>query len=163
MTEPAQDVYRRTLEGSNQSEEQALSSGLDQARGLLQPQGNFSEQLGMQSQPALTEAIRNKTNRQYHTEDQELKRSMKMDAKNAHFNKLQAASQLASDEQRINVQKAIAKYKAKMAKKAARGQLLGSVLGIAGGVVGSIYGGPAGGAAGAAVGQGAGQAIGSEM
>jgi hypothetical protein len=157
------DYAKEVLASTPQSEERAVSAGVSNAQGLLNQGGDFSQTLGMADQGALSQAIKNKANKSFVADSQDLKRTASLDAKNAHFSKLQTAGQLSADEDKVNFQKAMAKYKAKMAKKAARGQLLGNVLGIAGAAVGAFAGGPAGAVAGAQLGQGVGQMAGGAM
>lgn len=127
------------------------------ARGLLKTDDSQEQRMGMNP---MSEAIKRKFNQNFNSNQRRLVHDTKMDAQVDHLKKLEVASNLASEEHAMNVEKDRVKKERARAKRAARGQVLGSVLGIAGGVVGAVYGGGAGAMAGSALGQGVGNAVG---
>lgn len=135
-----------------------LSQGVGDSRGLLNQQDNFNQGMAYGDQ-ALSSAIRSKYSKPYNVQMSGLDNKMKLDARNAHFEKIRTAHQMANEEANLNFQKELIKYKQKKQKQAQRSALIGQTLGIVGAAVGGAYGGPAGAAAGG----GAGQMMGSEI
>lgn len=136
------------------------SSGNSQARGLLNSNDNFNNNLAYGSN-AESDAIKSRYMPQYNLQEKQLNLDNLKNAQTDHLRGLQVATQAASEEVQLNKQKALLKWQIEQQNKKARGAILGTTLGIVGGVVGTIYGGPAGGAAGYAAGQGVGNAVGS--
>lgn len=135
-----------------------LSQGVGDSKGLLTQDDNFNQGLSYGDQ-ALTSAIRSKFSKPHNIQMSGMENKMKLDARNAHFAKIQTAHQLANEEANLNFQKELIKYKQKKQKQAQRSALIGQTLGLVGGVVGGIYGGPAGAAGGMA----GGQMVGSQL
>lgn len=134
---------------------------IETARGLLNSPRGHSEDLGGNN--PMRSAIRSKYAGEFERRADKLKLNNIKSANTDHLKKLEVATQLAADEQRMNFEKEMQRQKMAKAKQAMRAQLVGSVLGIVGGVAGGAYGGPTGAIAGSALGQGAGTAIGGGM
>lgn len=151
--------------GLNSTPEQEVanfSQGTDTS-GLLNQDSGMNQNLSFGDQ-ALSSAIKGKYSRPFQVQQQGLQNSIKLDARNAHFEKMLTAHHLANEEANLNFQKEMIKYKQKQAKKAQRGAVIGQVLGLTGAIVGTVYGGgPAGGMAGGAAGQQIGQGAGEQM
>lgn len=139
------------------------SRGIEQARGLMAGSGGLD--LGGPQNPALSDAIKRKFSAEGNMGLERAGLTARANTSDQFIRKLNTASTLAGEEQRINFERALLKRKMKQAKKAARGQLVGNVLGIvgavAGGVIGTFAAPGAGTAAGAAIGAQAGMALGS--
>lgn len=147
-------LIKQGMTSTPEQEYGQLSQGVGESRGLLNQDANNSFNSGMAyGDQALSSAIRSKYSKPFNVQSSGLDNKMKLDARNAHFEKVKTAHHLANEEANMNFQKELIKYKQKQQKRAQRGQLAGQVLGLVGGVVGGIYGGPAGGAAGGAAGQ----------
>lgn len=132
----------------------SLMGGTERAKGLL-PSSNLDTSLGRVN--PMTAAIAQRTNRATSLEDAKLKFEMGQKAKDLHFEKLMRAEQAVGQEQNMNYQKALAKWKQKQAAKAARAGLIGAVLGTGGAIAGAAIGG----APGAVIGQAGGSLVGS--
>lgn len=132
---------------------------IEQARGLLDRPDNFSENLGG-GDSAMRSAIRSKYAGTFGRKMDRLNLENIKGANADHLKKLEVATQMAAEEQKVNFEKEMMRQKMAKAKQAARAQLVGTVLGIVGGVgVGVATGGnPAGIMAGQALGQGVGTA-----
>lgn len=135
------------------------SKGTERAQGLMNAPDTFQQGLGGQPNP-MSDAIRNKYMGEFNQGQRALKTQQKMDASNQYFDKLAKVKEMVGQEQQMNFEKAMAKYKAEQAKKAARGALVGQVLGIVGAVVAGAYTGGAGAAGGYMAGNAVGNAIG---
>lgn len=148
--------------GLNSTPEQEVanySQGTDTS-GLLNQDSGMNQSLSFGDQ-ALSSAIKGKYSKPFQVQQQGLQNKIKLDARNAHFEKMLTAHHLANEEANLNFQKEMIKYKQKQAKKAQRGAVIGQVLGLTGAIVGGIYGGPVGSAAGGAAGNEAGQRLGN--
>lgn len=146
------DVYRDAMDSAPDKMYANTMENTDQAKGLLNP-GTTGLETGLgRDQRAMGEAIRNKHSKLASVDDARLRFDMKTQAQNKNFEKLQVAADMVGQEQAMNYEKALAKYKQKLARKNARAAIVGQVLGIAGGIVGGIYGGPGGASAGYAAG-----------
>lgn len=138
-----------------------FSQGTDTS-GLLNQDSGMNQSLSYGDQ-ALSSAIKGKYSRPFQVQQQGLQNKMKIDARNAHFEKVLTAHHLANEEANLNFQKELIKYKQKKQKQAQRGAVIGQVLGLTGAIVGGIYGGPAGAAAGGAAGSAGGQSAGNSQ
>lgn len=138
--------------------------GTEAARGLLNQPDTFSRGLGG-SDSATQAAIRSKMSQGFARSQNHLSIDTLKNANQDHLKKLEVATQMAAEEQSMNLQKEILRKKQKQAQAAMRGQLIGTVLGIAGGVGGAMIpgAGAAGAMAGYQLGSGAGNAIGSGL
>ena len=146
------------LNSTPEKEYQTISQRTNDSRGLLNQGDNLNQGLNYGDE-ALSSAIRSKYSKPYNTQMSGMENKMRLDARNAHFARLQTAHQLANEEAKINFQKEMIKYKQKMAKRQQRQQLVGSVLGLTGAVAGGVIGGSAGAAGGSMAGGAAGQAL----
>lgn len=149
------------LNSNPEQEQQALSAGVHDSAGLLNQSDNMNSGLSYGDQ-ALSSAIRNKYSTPFRMQQQGLDNRIKLDARNAHFEKMLTAHQLASQEAQLNFQKELIKYKQKMAKRQQRQQLVGQTLGLVGAIAGGAMGGPAGAGGGMAAGGAAGTMMSSQ-
>lgn len=154
-------LIQQGLTSTPEDEYKAISQGVDDYKGLLTKPDSFNKDAAYGNE-AMSNAIRSKYSKPYQVQMQGLDNKLKLDARNAHFEKIRTAHQLANEEANLNFQKEVIKWKKKQAKQAQRQALAGSVLGLVGGVVGTAYGGAAGGAAGSQTGNIA-QAGGAQM
>ncbi len=136
-----------------------MNQGTQAAQGLLKPSTQFDKGLG--SDP-MSSAIQQKYQQQYGVKSRMQQHADKHQAEADHFNKLEQTHRLVADEQQMNYNKRMEKYKREQAAKRARGAVVGQVLGVAGAVVAGIYSGGTGAAAGYAAGSAVGGAIGGE-
>lgn len=132
--------------------------GTGAAKGLLGGGQAFTSGLGGQPSP-MSQAIERKSTAKFNDGQGAIKAKVKADSADQYFTKLATVKELVGQEQEMNYQKALAKYKADQARKAARAGIVGEVLGIVVGVVAGIYTGGTGAAAGYQGGKMAGQAI----
>lgn len=129
------------------------------AKGLLRPDDTAEKRMAMNP---MNDAIKRKVNQGFGNSQARLKQQIGMDAQVDHLKKLEIASNLASEEHQLNLEKIRIKKEMARAKRAARGQLLGSVLGTVAGVAGTVFSGGniAVGMAAYKAGEGAGQYVG---
>lgn len=132
--------------------------GTEAAKGLLNAPDPIAAAQGGAPNP-MHDAIKAKYTGAYNQEHQALQNTQSLEAKTQYFDKLSKVKQAVGEEQEMNYQKALAKYKQDQARKAARAGLVGNVLGIVVGAVAGAYTGGAGAAAGYAAGNAAGNAV----
>jgi hypothetical protein len=154
-------IYEDAANSSAEKMYQQTMQNTESAKGLLKGGETFESGLGNPEQAAQLDAVRSKVVMpQVDRAFEDLRHRKTRESDTAHFSKLATASEMVGQEQAMNYQKALEKYKRKQARKKARAQMLGTVLGVVGGVVGGVYGGPAGAAAGYAGGNAIGNAVG---
>lgn len=161
----SQDIKGLVSEAGNTSAGQIRDkymSAAEGAKGLLRPDEQIEKRIGMSQNP-MSEAIKRKVNMGFQNSQSRLRQKTGLDARVDHLKKLEVASNLASEEHELNMEKVRIKREMARAKKAARGQVLGSVLGTVAGVAATVYtgGNVAAGAAAYQAGQGLGQSMGS--
>ncbi len=105
------------------------------------------------------DAIRSKYTREYNQGAQAQRTDAKLEAGKQYFDKLSSVKMAVGQEQEMNYQKALEKWKADQRRKAARAGLVGNVLGIVSGAVAGYFTGGAGTLAGYQAGNAAGQAL----
>lgn len=157
-------VYDQAHGASEASTLAANNRGTESAQGLLTPDNNFNQQAG--SAP-MSEAIQQKFQRSYGTQNQAMQHQQKLQADSQYFDKVAHAQDMVTDEMKQNYQKRQESYQMDLARKRARGAVVGQVLGVVGAVVGGVVSGYAtegtGAAAGAAAGYAGGQAAGNAI
>ena len=154
-------IYDSALSDSTRHQEDIANKDTNMGQGLLATGGDTAFGSYSNNPDPNVTAIRQRAGRDYGDNMQEMKQRNNLEARNTHFAKLQQASGLAAEENKLNFQKYMAAYRQKMAKKAARGAAIGNVLGIAGGVVGGVVTmNPMGAMAGYQGGQAVGNAVG---
>ena len=151
-------IFRDARDTSSQSTLAQNQQGTGAAKGLLTGADPLASSLGGQPNP-MHDAIKAKYMGEYNQQNKALQTQQGLEAKTQYFEKLSKVKQAVGEEQEMNYQKALAKYKQDQARKAARAGLVGNVLGIVVGTVAGIYSGGAGAAAGYAAGNAAGNAI----
>lgn len=139
---------------TNDSQFNSLMANTGQAQGLMAGD-NFDQSIGMST--PMSAAISQRANKAAGLERAKLNHEMGEKAKDMHFQKVVQAEKLSGQEQNMNYQKALLKWKQKQASKAARAGLIGAVLGTGGAIAGAYYGG----AGGAMAGQAAGSLVGN--
>lgn len=146
-----EDFAKKALEGTDTS---AQLNGANAAREDKQ------RALGGNDQKAFSDAINNKYQKLYSSNQNDMRLTAKAQSPIQHFNAMDAFRQNSAKRLAVNTERANMERSVKYNQLAARNQAISSIIGAAGTVVGGIFGGMAGGAGGAMSGS---QAGGSAM